>query len=121
MPTASAIRLQIESALAQKIPSALTPASKMIRPVAATGIASLDDILSGGLSRSRETEIATKTILLECAGRFHHASKSEVRIRPSSAGSTSAALKLCLGRRRTHTRTVRPALPSTDKTALDQA
>ena len=49
MTAASALRLQIESTLAQRIPSALTPAPKMIRPVAATGIESLDDVLGGGL------------------------------------------------------------------------
>ena len=49
MPHASAIRLQIESALAHKIPSALTPAARLIRPVAATGIAALDAVLDGGL------------------------------------------------------------------------
>jgi len=36
MPSASAIRLQIETALAHRIPSALTPAQKLIRPVAQT-------------------------------------------------------------------------------------
>ncbi len=36
--------------LGLKIPSALTLRSKMIRPVAATGIAALDDVLLGGLS-----------------------------------------------------------------------
>lgn len=49
MPSASALRLQIESALAHKIPSALTPAARLIRPVAATGIAALDAALDGGL------------------------------------------------------------------------
>jgi hypothetical protein len=49
MTSASALRLQIESILARRIPSALTPAPKMIRPVTATGIESLDDALQGGL------------------------------------------------------------------------
>jgi recombination protein RecA len=49
MSTASALRLQIESALARKIPSALTPQPKMVRPMAPTGIEQLDDLLRGGL------------------------------------------------------------------------
>jgi recombination protein RecA len=65
MPTSSASRLQIESALAQKIPSALTPAPKMVRPVAATGIASLDDVLKGGLPVGAVSELVGP----ECSGR----------------------------------------------------
>jgi hypothetical protein len=65
MPTASAIRLQIESALALKIPSALTPAPKMIRPVAATGIESLDEVLKGGLPVGAISELVGP----ECSGR----------------------------------------------------
>ena len=65
MPTSSAIRLQIESPLAQKIPSALTPAPKMIRPVAATGIASLDEVLKGGLPVGAVSELVGP----ECSGR----------------------------------------------------
>jgi hypothetical protein len=49
MISASALRLQIESALSRKIPSALTPPPKMMRPVAATGIEALDNVLRGGL------------------------------------------------------------------------
>jgi hypothetical protein len=49
MPSASTIRLQIETVLAQKIPSALTPAPKMIRPLEATGIEAVDAVLHGGL------------------------------------------------------------------------
>lgn len=65
MPTASAIRLQIETALARKIPSALTPRPKMIRPVIETGIGSLDDLLQGGLSVGAVTELTGP----ECSGR----------------------------------------------------
>jgi RecA/RadA recombinase len=64
-PTSSAIRLQIESALAQKIPSALTPAPKIVRPVAATGIASLDEVLKGGLPVGAVSELVGP----ECSGR----------------------------------------------------
>jgi recombination protein RecA len=65
MASASAIRLQIESALAHKIPSALTPAPKAIRPVAATGIEALDEALDGGLPVGAITELAGP----ECSGR----------------------------------------------------
>jgi RecA/RadA recombinase len=70
MPTASTIRFQIESALAQRIPSALTPQPKMIRPVAATGIETLDDVLQGGLPIGAISEL----------------------VGPESSGRTSVAL-----------------------------
>jgi len=57
MPTASAIRLQIESALARKIPTALTPAPKIIRPVVPTGVSEVDTLLEGGLPVGAITEI----------------------------------------------------------------
>lgn len=65
MSSASALRLQIESTLAQRIPSALTPAPKMVRPLAATGIESLDDALQGGLPIGAISELAGP----ECSGR----------------------------------------------------
>jgi recombination protein RecA len=65
MPLASIVRTQIETALSQKIPSALTPAPKMIRPVAETGIESLDDVLQGGLPVGAISELVGP----ECSGR----------------------------------------------------
>lgn len=65
MSSASALRLQIESTLAPRIPSALTPAPKMVRPLAATGIESLDDALQGGLPIGAISELAGP----ECSGR----------------------------------------------------
>jgi recombination protein RecA len=65
MNSASAIRLQIESVLAQKIPSALTPAPKIIRPVMATGIETLDELLKGGLPVGAISELVGP----ECSGR----------------------------------------------------
>src|ERR1700759_615140 len=65
MPNASAIRFQIESALARKIPSALTPQPKMVRPVIETGIEPLDDLLHGGLPVGAVSELAGP----ECSGR----------------------------------------------------
>jgi hypothetical protein len=65
MPSAAAVRLHIESALAQRIPSALTPAVKTIRPVARTGIETLDELLQGGLPVGAITELVGP----ECSGR----------------------------------------------------
>jgi recombination protein RecA len=65
MISASALRLQIESTLSRKIPSALTPAPKMLRPVAATGIEALDDVLQGGLPVGAISEMVGP----ECSGR----------------------------------------------------
>ncbi|WP_353072000.1 recombinase RecA [Tunturiibacter gelidiferens] len=65
MPTTATIRTQIEAALAHKIPSALTPAPKMIRPVAETGIQSLDNLLQGGLPIGAISELVGP----ECSGR----------------------------------------------------
>src|ERR1700679_1132345 len=49
MSSAAALRSQIEVALADRIPSALTPKAKTIREVASTGIAAIDAVLDGGL------------------------------------------------------------------------
>jgi recombination protein RecA len=65
MISASTLRHQIESTLAYKIPSALTPALKMTRPVAVTGIEPLDDVLRGGLPVGAISELTGP----ECSGR----------------------------------------------------
>jgi recombination protein RecA len=65
MPTTSALRIQIESALADRIPSALTPAPRIIRPVISTGIQTIDDMLKGGLPAGAITEVVGP----ECSGR----------------------------------------------------
>ena len=65
MPSAFTIRMQIESALARKIPSALTPQPRMVRPVVETGIGPLDDLLQGGLPVGAVSEL----IGPECSGR----------------------------------------------------
>ncbi|MGC2638801.1 MAG: ATPase domain-containing protein [Acidobacteriaceae bacterium] len=57
MPSAAALRLQIESALADRIPSALTPAPRVLRPTAPTGIAALDERLGGGLPLGAISEL----------------------------------------------------------------
>jgi recombination protein RecA len=65
MPTISTLRIQIESALADRIPSALTPAPRIVRSVISTGIRTIDASLKGGLPVGAITEI----IGPECSGR----------------------------------------------------
>ncbi|WP_313899738.1 RecA family protein [Tunturiibacter lichenicola] len=65
MSLSSAIRAQVESSLARKIPSALTPVTKMMRSTAASGIASLDDALKGGFPIGALSELSGP----ECSGR----------------------------------------------------
>jgi len=57
MPSAATIRLQVEAALARKIPSALTPAQKVIRPVVPTGVDEVDALLEGGVPVGAITEM----------------------------------------------------------------
>ncbi len=63
--SASAIRIQVESGLAHKIPSALTPVARMARPVIASGIESLDVLLKGGFPVGAVSEVTGP----ECSGR----------------------------------------------------
>ena len=69
MPSAHLLRLQIEAALAHRIPSALTPAPRIVRPTVPTGISALDQALSnslpGGIPIGAITELAGP----ECSGR----------------------------------------------------
>jgi recombination protein RecA len=65
MSSAHLLRLQIESALADRIPSALTPAPRILRPTAPVGIPALDAALSGGLPMGAISELAGS----ECSGR----------------------------------------------------
>jgi recombination protein RecA len=57
MSSAVLLRRQIESALANRIPSALTPAPRTLRPVLATGIQAVDELLEGGLPLGAITEV----------------------------------------------------------------
>ncbi len=57
MPSAAALRLQIEQGLESRFPSALTPAPRTIREVASTGIGAADDLLDGGLPVGAISEI----------------------------------------------------------------
>ena len=65
MPTAAILRAEIEASLAHRIPSALTPVQRIIRPVVATGIQTLDHVLEGGFPVGAITEIVGP----ECSGR----------------------------------------------------
>ena len=66
MPSAAhRLRLQIEAALAHRIPGALTPAPRAVRPTAPTGLAALDERLGGGLPLGAISELAGP----ECSGR----------------------------------------------------
>jgi hypothetical protein len=57
MPTASALRLQIEHSLERRFPAALTPVPRTIRETAATGIPAVDLLLDGGLPVGAISEI----------------------------------------------------------------
>jgi recombination protein RecA len=65
MPTAATIRSQVEAALVDRIPSALTPPTRTVRPVTPTGIRSVDEVLEGGLPIGTLTELVGG----ECSGR----------------------------------------------------
>jgi recombination protein RecA len=47
MPSATAIRLQVESALSKRVPAALTPIQRQTRPVQPVGIAAVDALVGG--------------------------------------------------------------------------
>jgi hypothetical protein len=49
MPSAAALRLEIEHALERRFPAALTPVPRTIHEVCETGIAEIDGLLGGGL------------------------------------------------------------------------
>ena len=65
MRSAAQIRNQIETALAERIPAALTPSPRMSRAITATGIQSVDALLEGGLPVGAITE----SVGPECSGR----------------------------------------------------
>lgn len=65
MLSSAAIRVQVESALAHKIPSALTPPARIVRPFVSTGISELDGLIQGGFPVGAVTELVGE----ECSGR----------------------------------------------------
>ena len=65
MRSAFALRSQIEAALANRIPAALTLAPQALRPVMLTGVSAVDELLRGGLPVGAVTEM----VGAECSGR----------------------------------------------------
>jgi len=65
MRSAFALRSQIEAALADRIPAALTPAPRAVRPGMLTGVSAVDELLQGGLPVGAVTEM----VGAECSGR----------------------------------------------------
>lgn len=64
-PLAGAVRSQVEATLARRIPGALTPQPRMVRPVVSTGIAAVDEAVGGGIPLRALTEM----VGAECSGR----------------------------------------------------
>lgn len=58
MPSSAAIRLQIETTLANRVPAALTLKIKQAPELFVTGIAEVDAVLDGGIPRGCITEVA---------------------------------------------------------------
>jgi hypothetical protein len=65
MPSAAALRLEIERTLEHRFPAALTPAPKTVYEVAPTGVGPVDALLEGGLPVGAISEITG----LESSGR----------------------------------------------------
>jgi|SRR6187402_1416731 len=65
MPPSFALRHQIEAALANRFPSALTPAARVAPVVIPTGIPAVDELLRGGFPCATITEL----VGTECSGR----------------------------------------------------
>ncbi|HYK37802.1 ATPase domain-containing protein [Alloacidobacterium sp.] len=57
MPSATLLRAQIEAALADRIPSALTPAPRLVRPVSSTGVEETDTLIGSGFPVGAITEL----------------------------------------------------------------
>jgi hypothetical protein len=58
MPSAAAIRLQVESCLAKRVPAALTLKIKKAPELFSTGIGDVDAMLGGGIPRGSISEVA---------------------------------------------------------------
>jgi hypothetical protein len=81
MPSASALRIQIEHSLERRFPAALSPVPRTIVETAATGIPEVDRLLGGGLPIGAISEITgpvssgrTSLALAFLAGRTHEGS-----------------------------------------------
>ena len=58
MQTTAAIRVQVEAALAQRVPAALTLKIKQAPELFSTGVAEVDAMLGGGIPRNSITEVS---------------------------------------------------------------
>jgi hypothetical protein len=76
MPSATALRLQIERSLENRFPAALTPVPRTIHETASSGIRAVDELLGGGLPVGAISEV----------------------IGPVSSGRTSVALAFAAAR-----------------------
>jgi hypothetical protein len=65
MPSAAALRIEIEHALEHRFPAALTPAAQTIYETTATGIPEIDTLLDGGLPVGAISEVSGP----DCSGR----------------------------------------------------
>lgn len=65
MAAAGSIRRQIEDALADRVPGALSPRQRFIVPRVATGVPEMDALLGGGLPAGAITEVVGSS----CSGR----------------------------------------------------
>jgi hypothetical protein len=61
MPSASALRIEIERTLERRFPAALTPVPRTIRETVATGIPEVDSLLDGGLPVGAISEVTGPT------------------------------------------------------------
>ncbi len=89
MSSATAIRLQIEAALAARIPSALTPLPRIIRPVSPTGVDEANELLNGGLPLGAISEFVGP----ECSGRTSLALSFVAQV--AGNGSVCAWIDVC--------------------------
>lgn len=134
MPSASAVRVEIEHALERRFPEALTPAPRTIREVAQTGVSAVDSLLDGGLPVGAISEITgpessgrTSLTLAFLAKRTEAAQvcawvDAGDAFDPESAAASGVALRQLLWVRCTSSRALAKGTPATRPwTRLDQA
>ena len=71
MSTAATLRAEIEASLAHRIPSALTPVQRIIRPVVATGIQTLDKVWRAAFPSERSRRLLVRSVRVELRWYFH--------------------------------------------------
>ena len=130
MPSAAALRIEIEHALERRFPEALTPVPRTIRETATTGIPEVDALLDGGLpvgaisevtgpKSSGRTGLALSLLALQTQeGRVCAWVDAEDTFDPESAAASGVSLRQLLW-----VRCNRASAPAKGKpwTRLDQA